>query len=245
MLIQAFLFFSALAAYFVKGITGFGNTLVMGTLFSFAVSNRLTTPVDLVISIPTNAWLVWRERRNLSPRIVIPLSLLLLVGIVPGTFFLKIGNDWMLKSMLGLVIVGIAIEMWTRKPAQDNAKRLNPAVLILIGVVSGVLSGLFGIGALLVAYISRTTDSRSAFRANICCIFLIENLFRFCLYWQQGILTMEVLKTVLILSPAVVIGMLAGIRADARMDEKTVKRFIIVLLMVSGGVLFIKNGFFH
>lgn len=43
-----YLFISTLFAYFTKGITGFGNTLVMGSLFSFVVSNRLTTPVDLL-----------------------------------------------------------------------------------------------------------------------------------------------------------------------------------------------------
>ena len=33
-----FLFISTLLAYFIKAITGFGNTLVMGSLFSFVVS---------------------------------------------------------------------------------------------------------------------------------------------------------------------------------------------------------------
>jgi uncharacterized membrane protein YfcA len=32
------LFLITLFAYFIKGITGFGNTLVMGSFFSFLVS---------------------------------------------------------------------------------------------------------------------------------------------------------------------------------------------------------------
>ena len=181
-----FLFISTLLAYIIKGITGFGNTLVMGSLFSFVVSNRLTTPVDLIFGIPTNTYIVWRERKNISLKVVITLSLMLLAGIIPGTFLLKVGNDRILKSILGVVVVGMALEMWTRKPNKNENQNNNRIFMVLIGVISGVLAGLYGIGALLVAYISRTTDNKSEFRANICCVFLVDNIFRFffiIVYW--------------------------------------------------------------
>lgn len=117
------LFISTLLAYFVKGITGFGNTLVMGPLFSFVVSNRLTKPVDLIFSIPTNIYVAWRERKNISLKVVIPISIMLLVGIIPGTLFLKVGDDRILKSMLGIVVVGMALEMLTRKPTKNETKK--------------------------------------------------------------------------------------------------------------------------
>ncbi len=243
MLHNLFLFICTLIAYFVKGITGFGNTIVMGSLFSFVVSNRLTTPVDLLVSIPTNMYMVWRDRKSISLKIVIPLSLMLLVGIIPGTFLLKVGNDWILKSILGIVVVGMAIEMLTRKPTQNETKKMNPIFLVTIGAISGVLTGLYGIGALLVAYISRTTENRSQFRANICCVFLVDNIFRFFLYWYNGILTKDILLLSLFLSPAVILGMIVGIKVDSKINEKAVKNSIIILLIISGIVLFLKNIF--
>ena len=83
---------------------------------------------------------------------------MLLAGIIPGTFLLKVGNDRILKSILGIVVIGMALEMLTRKPTKNETKKNNPIFLIIIGIISGVLAGLYGIGALLVAYISRTTD---------------------------------------------------------------------------------------
>lgn len=245
MLHDLFLLVSTLIAYLVKGFTGFGNTLVMGSLFSFVVSNRLTTPIDLLISIPTNTYMVWRERRNISLRVVIPLSLMLLAGIIPGIFLLKVSNDWILKSILGIVVVGMAVEMLTRKPAQNETKKSNPVFLVTIGVISGILAGLYGIGALLVAYISRTTDNRSQFRANICCVFLVDNIFRFFLYWITGILNNEILLLTLFLSPAVILGMIVGIKIDSKMNEKTVKNSIITLLIISGIILFLKSILYH
>jgi uncharacterized protein len=238
---NSFLFISAFLAYFTKGITGFGNTLVMGSLFSFVVSNRLTTPVDLIFSIPTNTYIVWRERKNISMKVVIPLSLMLLAGIIPGTFLLKVGSDWILKSIFGIIVVGMALEMLTRKPSKNGTNKTNPIFLIVIGVLSGVLAGLYGIGALLIAYISRTTNNKSEFRANICCVFLVDNIFRFFLYSFTGILNKEIFLMTLFLSPAVFIGMLIGIKVYSNMKEETVKKSVIALLIVSGVVLFLKS----
>lgn len=244
-MLNIFLFVSTFIAYFVRGITGFGNTLVMGSLFSFVIANRVTTPVDLVFSIPTNMFMVWHERKSISLKIVVPLSLMLLAGVIPGTFLLKFGNDWILKAFLGLVVVGVALEMHTRKPVQDGAKKGNPVLLVIIGVASGILSGLFGIGALLVAYISRTTAGRSEFRANICCVFLVENIFRFFLYWYTGILQKDILLFCLFLIPAVILGMVAGVKIDKRMNDETVKKTTVALLVVSGTVLFLKSVLYH
>ncbi|MFA6941551.1 MAG: sulfite exporter TauE/SafE family protein [Clostridiaceae bacterium] len=242
---NVFLFISALFAYFVKGITGFGNTLVMGTLFSFMVSNRLTTPIDLILSIPTNIYIVWRERKNISMKIVIPLSLMLLTGIIPGTFLLKVGSDWILKAVLGVIIVGLAIEMMTRKPDKSSSAKTNPLFLILIGILSGVLAGLYGIGALLVAYISRTTNNKSEFRGNICCVFLADNIFRFFLYLYTGILNKEIFIMTLFLTPGVFIGMIIGVKADSNMNDDAVKKSTAALLMITGTVLCLKSFFYH
>lgn len=239
---NVFLFIFTFIAYFVKAITGFGNTLVMGSLFSFVVGNRLTTPIDLIFSIPTNMYIVFKERKNISLKIVIPLSFMLLVGSIPGTFLLKLGDERLLKSGLGIVVIGLAIEMLTRKPAKTvTQKKNNPLFLVTIGIISGVMAGLYGIGALLVAYISRTTDSKSQFRANICCVFLVDNIFRFILYWMTGLLNKEILFLTLLLSPAVVLGMKIGLKVDERIGEETTRKIVIGLLMISGTILFLKN----
>lgn len=240
-----FLFISTLLAYFVKGITGFGNTLVMGSLFSFAVSNKLTTPIDLILGLPTNIYIVLRERKNISLKIVVPLSIMLLCGIIPGIFLLKLGDDWLLKSIFGVVVIGMALEMLTRKSVKSENRKNNPIFLTIIGISSGILAGLYGIGALLVAYISRTTDNKNQFRANICCVFLVDNVFRFFLYLFTGILNKEVFFLSLFLSPAVFLGMLIGIKVDSNMNENTVKKSIIALLIISGVVLVIKSLFYH
>jgi len=237
---NAFLFSATILAFFVKAITGFGNTLVMGSLFTFVIPNAITTPVDLLIGLPANGYIAWRERKAITLKVALPLALLMVVGLVPGTFFLKTGPDWLLRASLGLVILGMALQMALKKPEPQTGK-LNKAALAFTGLVSGVLSGMFGIGVLVAIYFSKTTDNKQQFRSNTCFVFLFENIFRVVLYWATGILNREVFLITLALLPAVVIGMALGRKADKHVDEAKMKHAVIALLILSGTTLFIRN----
>ena len=108
-----------------------------------------------------------------------------------------------------------------------------------------VVSNRVTIGVLLVAYISNTTNNKSQFRANVCCVFLVENIFRLFLYGITGILNKDILLLTLFLSTAVVLGMIVGIKVDSKMNDKMVKNTVFNLLIFSGTMLFMMNVFCH
>ncbi len=56
--------------------------------------------------------------------------------------------------------------------------RSSKLVLAIIGVTAGMLCGLFGVGALLAAYVSRVTENDESFKANISAVFIVDNTFR-------------------------------------------------------------------
>ena len=241
MIEKVYLFAVVLAAFFAKGITGFGSTLVLAPLFSFVVSNRFTTPVDLLTCIPTNAYLVWKNRKSIDFGTVAPLSIMLLAGVAPGIMLLKTGNDLLLKSILGVVIMALGIEMLYRKPGHKGSAKPNKLFLMTVGLISGVLAGMYGISAFLVAYISRTSEDRSQFRGNLCSLFLVEGIFRLIWYSTTGIMTMEVVKFTLFISPAAALGMYIGTRVDTGLKEETVRKATIYLLIVSGAALLLRS----
>lgn len=214
----------------------------MAPLFSFVTSNRFTTPIDLLLSIPTNTYLVWRNRKSLDFRTVAPLSLTLLAGVVPGIMLLKTGNDLLLKTILGVVIVALGIEMLYRKPEQQSPGKGNKMLLVVVGLISGVLAGMYGISAFLVAYISRTSADRGQFRANLCSLFLVDNIFRLFWYSAAGIMKLEIMKFTLFIAPAAALGMYIGTKVDTGLKEETVKKATIYLLIVSGAVLLVRSA---
>ena len=110
------------------------------------------------------------------------------------------------------------------------------------GILSGFLCGLYGVGALLGAYIGRVTEDSKAFKANICLVFVIENSFRIILYSLYGIITLEALKTALFLAPCMLAGLGAGMLSARVIDEKYVKKIVIIMLIISGIALILTNA---
>lgn len=231
---------ATLVAFFVKGLCGFANTLVFTSILGFGANNVNISPVELILGFPTNLILTWKNRSRLDPRIYLPLASLVLIGSIPGAFLLKNINAQYIKVFFGVVVICIGIEMLFREKTR-KAKKQSRLLLGAIGLLSGALCGLFGIGALLAAYISRVTDTNEAFKANISAVFIVENIFRILLYSVLGVITPATLKQALLLMPFMLIGLSAGIWSCHFLNERFVRKLVIVLLILSGLVLLCKN----
>lgn len=231
---------AALAAFFVKGLCGFANTLVFTSILSFGVSNSSISPVELLLGYPTNFILAWKERKSIRWEICLPLALLVVVGTIPGVFFLKSANVSSIKVLFGAIIVLIGAEMlWS--DANGSRFKQSKFLLILIGILSGILCGLYGVGALLGAYLGKVTNDSHSFKANICTVFVIENTLRIVLYTVWGLLTFDVLRQAVVLLPFMLIGLGSGMLSGKFLDEKIVRKLVIVMLIVSGAALVLTN----
>lgn len=231
---------AVISAYIVKGMCGFANTLVFSSIMSFSANNINITPTELLIGYPSNIYIAFKERKSISLKVWLPLAILVIAGVIPGTLFLKWTNAELLKIIFGLLIVLISIEMYFREKS-NKKKHSSKIVLTVIGIISGMLCGLFGIGAFLAAYISRTTSSTNSFKGNICIVFLIENTFRVILYSCTGIINLTIIKDALLLLPFMFVGLKSGMFLSNKISEKRVKKIIILLLMLSGFSLILNN----
>lgn len=231
---------ACMCAFFIKGLCGFANTLVFTTILSFGNNNKNISPIELLLGYPTNFILAWRERKSVDPKICVPLSIMVLAGSIPGIIFLKNMDADAVKVVFGFVIILISIEMFLRDYKIIKFKN-SKLVLSIIGVLSGVLCGIYGVGALLGAYISRVTEDSSAFKGNICMVFFVENTFRIVLYTIYGIINLETLQTALLFAPLMLAGLFLGIVSGKLLNEKIVKKAVIFMLAVSGVALICNN----
>ena len=227
-------------AFFVKGLIGFANTLVFTTILSFGTSNVTISPLELLLNYPANFYISWRERASISWKYCLPISALVLLGIVPGVFLLKLGNVEVIKIVFGFVVILLGLDM-VLQGKKETGGSPNKLFLTIVGLLSGLLCGLFGIGAMLSAYIGRTTDSTKAFKGNLCVVFFVENTFRIILYSLTGILTVSTLKLALFLYPVMFLALFAGMKASDLFNELTVKKTIYAMLILSGLSLVLTN----
>lgn len=230
--IMGWMMFAAVCAYFVKGLCGFANTLVFSTILSFSTNNVNISPVELVLGLPSNIMISYKERKSVQWKVCLPLAGLVLLGDIPGILLLKNTNTQVIKGIFGFVIIAIGVEMLLREYMRKTKK--SQLLLITIGILSGILCGLYGIGALLAAYMGRVTDNSSSFKGNLCIVFLIDNLFRLVMYGVTGIITLATLKQSVILFPFMALGLFLGMKGSSFLDEKKIKKLVIIMLILSG-----------
>jgi len=231
---------ATIAAFFIKGLCGFANTLVFNSILAFGNNNINVSPVELLLGYPTNIIMTIKERRSIKKAVFIPTALLVIAGSIPGVFLLKNLDAVIVKIIFGVVVILIGLEMFIREYSNKKTKG-SKTLLTAIGLLSGLLCGLYGIGALLGAYISRISDDTKEFKANICAVFIVENTFRIVLYALTGIITLEVIKKVIILVPFMALGLFSGIKLSSILDDKVIKKIVIVMLIISGIALIINN----
>lgn len=224
---------AALIAYFIKGLCGFANTLVFTSILSFGASNANISPIDLLVNYPSNLVMIYKNRRALNWKIYAPLAALVLAGSIPGAFLLKSVNAGAIKLLFGAVVVLLGVEMLLRQFSKRKL-RSSKAALAIVGIVAGALCGLFGVGALLAAYVRRVTDDQSAFKANINAVFFVDNTVRAILYSALGLITLETLRSAAILLPFSLIGLSLGIWTSSKFNERISKIVISALLILSG-----------
>lgn len=231
---------ATLVAFYIKGLCGFANTLVFDAILGFGVSNVEITPVELVLGYPTNVILTWQNRDELKKHIFVPIMLMVLGGSIVGAFLLKSLDVRLLKMIFGVVVTLVGVDM-LRKEYTRKSNQSPRWVLAIMGILSGLLCGLFGVGVLVAAYVSEITETASEFKANLSIVFIAENTVRIITYIILGVITIGTIKQVIILVPFMLAGLFAGIFSAKVLDEKLVKKLVIVLLIISGVVLFIKN----
>ncbi len=229
-----------MCAFYVKGLCGFANTLVFTSILSFGTANINISPVELVLGYPTNLIISWKERKSIDWKICLPLAGMVIIGSLAGVLFLKNADITVVKVIFGVLIILVGVEMFFREMS-DKKREQSKLLLTVIGVLSGFLCGLYGVGALLGAYVGRTTKDSKAFKANICTVFFIENSFRIILYSIYGIITPDALKRAVILAPFMLLGLGAGMISAKKMDDKIVKKIVIVMLIISGIALISTN----
>lgn len=227
-------------AYFIKGLCGFANTLVFTSILGFSRANIEISPVELLLSYPANLILVLKNRQHLAWRAWLPVAATVLLGSLIGVNLLGTADAAGIKLFFGCVVVLIGLEMLLRDRFGGKHKEIK-LVTIIVGIASGLLCGLYGIGALLAAYMGRIADDTPTFQANLNMVFFIETTVRLALYSFYGIINLYVLQESLLLYPVMLAALFLGIKSGRILSEKRVRKLVMLMLILSGLTLIAAN----
>ena len=225
---------AAFVGYFVKGVAGIGNTLVVTSAMAYTRTNAEITPVELLLCVPTNLAVTWVYRRHIDWKLAIAPLCMVLAGDALGVLLLKNVDGTAMKAVFGVVLILLSVEQLWREFRGKPTRAGHPALMLTLGISAGVLCGMFGVGALLAAYLSRVTTDDATYKGTMSIIFTIENFFRVIAYSATGLLTAVSLTRAAILLPFMGAGLFLGIRLSNRLNARTMRLIIGVMLLLSG-----------
>ena len=225
---------AVLVGYFVKGVAGIGNTLVVTSAMAYTRTNAEITPVELLLCVPTNLAVTWVYRRHINWKLAVAPLCMVLAGDFLGVLLLKNVDVTAMKMIFGVVLMLLSVEQLWREWRGKPGKAAHPALMLALGISAGVLCGMFGVGALLAAYLSRVTTDDQTYKGTMSVIFTVENFFRIAAYSAAGLLTRASLLNAAMLLPFMALGLFLGIRLSSRMNARTMRIIIGAMLLFSG-----------
>ena len=227
----------AAAAFFIKGLTGFGPALIfipVGALF-FAPQSIIVASsfLDLMAGL-----IMWRTVRSVqSAPFMTGLVAAMAVGTVAGVFLLSYVPADTFRVLLGVavLILGLWFALFRTKASFDRLQDQLPQKCsrkdLGFAGASGVLGGLFGISGPPILWHLGRQFQMVAFRDALIVFFVFGAIARIISFSIAGLVTTETLMFAGAGIPGLLIGLYFGTRVFFKIDESVFSKAVGVALV--------------
>lgn len=224
-------------AAMVKGAIGFGFPLLAVPLLSAIMGPKVAIPVVAIPTLLSNFLVV---RRGGAGEASGPLWALLAgtgVGAVVGALLLGAVHPKLAAGLVGgvaaLYVVATELRLTLRVPA-TSVRRAGPA----FGLVAGLMGGVTGISSpLLASYLHMLRLGKREFVFWITMTFFVVNIAQVIVYFRLGLYTGPALTTALVACVPMVIGTLAGLALQDRIEPKWFERIVLAVVCLASATL--------
>lgn len=224
----------ALAAYFVRGIAGFGSALVASPLLAQLLPLPVVVPLVVILDNSGSILQAWRHRRLIVWADLWPLLPFSFIGIALALQLHAWISGDALKIFLGAFVALFGLYQFFPQPHWRPARRwAAPA-----GLLGGFVGGLFGTGGpFYVMYLRLRQLEKTVFLGTIAMLWVVDGGLRIAGFALGGYYGEQHLWLLAAMAPAAWLGLQAGQRVHFRLSAAAFGRIIGLLLMASGTFL--------
>lgn len=227
-------------ATLIRSTLGFGEALVAVPLLAMRVPLPVAAGLAVLVSTVMAAVIVAQDWRHVRVKSAVQLAGAALPGIPLGLLLLARGNEQLVKSLLGLLIVGFSLYSLKGKLTL-HLREDDRRWLLGCGLLSGVLGGAYGMnGPPLVVYGALRRWPPRQFRATLQCYFLVASFVGLVGYAVLGLLSPRIPALFLRSLPFVLVGIFAGRALNGRLNERGFFRVVYAGLACVGMVLIVQ-----
>ena len=242
----AFLLFAlvVVAAYAVQTAIGFGSTLICVTFGAQLIGLQEVIHLVVPISFLQTGYIVIRHRDGIEWRLLLRRVLPLMGAGMALAFLLltQVGGPW-LGLAFGLMVLGLSARDLheLRSATVVTTKQIPPLASVAALVGAGVVHGIYASGGPLLVYaLGREGLSKKVFRSTLSMVWIALNVILVTRFALSGDYDRSVMIDLLLLVPAVPLGVLVGEWAHLRVDERTFKMAVLLLLIAAAISLIVR-----
>ncbi|GAB6041537.1 sulfite exporter TauE/SafE family protein [Endothiovibrio diazotrophicus] len=225
------------AAYFVRGIAGFGSALVAVPLLALLLPLIVVVPVVVLLDYLGSVGHGFGNRHHIQWRELWPLLPFTLVGIVVALYLLHRVEPGLLTSALGGFVIAYALYSLLPLPELRGSRVWS----IPAGFLAGLVGTLFATGGpFTVIYLTIRGLEKAAFRGTIATVFLLDGGMRLVGFAVSGLYARDALLLSLAGLPAVAAGLYVGGHVHTTLSRGAFVRIVAVVLLGSGVALLVK-----
>lgn len=226
-------FFIILIASLIQGITGFGFALVAVPLLSLFIPEiKNITPIIVIYSLITNIIIVYKSRKYVEFKKIIPLIVFAIIATPLGTYILISFKAKTLKIIIGVIIIITALAMLKNFKIKIRNEKISYGV---VGILSGILNGSTGLsGPPVVLFLTNQGEKKDVFRANLTMFGFITNIFAIINFIAEGIINRDTLTFTALYFPSLLLGVIIGIIVVKKISDYFFRLCTIYLIIILG-----------
>ena len=228
-----------LAAYFIRGITGFGSGLISVPLLALFLPLKFVVPLILLLDFTASVvigGLHFKRVKWGEIGVLIPLGM---VGVVLGTSLLiKLPSGPMLLALAGFVFAFAVRSVFNIR----GDKPISRGWAVPAALTGGTVGALFGTGGPpYVIYLTHRIHDKSDLRATFSALFFSDGLTRIVSFLVAGLLLSAKEWIAYLAALPLMLGALyLGGRVHVGLSQPQMTRLVGVLLLVSSVSLVFK-----
>lgn len=220
------------AAGFIQGLTSFGFALISMPLLTLFIPLQEAVPIVVILSLCTNLYVFISTRRFIQFKKIGLLVVSSLLAAPLGTQLLVYVEPYVLKLFAGLLVVVFACLLLMGKSFPIKNERI---AFIPVGLTSGLLNGSISMSGPPVAlFLSNQGASKETFRANITIYGIILNVITVTAFFYRDLITQDVMMYTAWFVPATFIGVIIGVKALKKLNDKLFRKIALWLIITSG-----------
>jgi uncharacterized membrane protein YfcA len=224
--------FATFAGALVAGLSGFAFGLVAASIWLYILTPLQTATLIIAFGLIVQGYAVWKLRRALDWKKLIPFMLGAALGVPVGVFILTWANPAHVRIGVGAFLVLYSLYALFR-PAINPVRAGGAAADAGVGLLNGVLGGITGLAGILVTIWCGLRGwpkdvQRTVFQPVAVAIFLMSALW----IGAKGTVTAETVKLFLIGLPALLAGTWLGFRLFGRLNEAAFRKLVLVLVLL-------------